>query len=209
MTEVAIIDYGAGNIASVEKAVDYAGGTSRLISTPEEILKSDRIILPGVGAAGEALAHLHSHHLVEALNERVRQQGVPFLGICLGMQLLGDRLHEFGQHEGFGWIPGEVVHLDQVVSEKIHVPHMGWNEVAFKENSTLLSQKLGKENCFYFAHSFSFKVIDPDMVAATVDYGGQSVAAVKSETVFATQFHPEKSQAAGDRLIQAFIEWSP
>lgn len=209
MNKVGIIDYGAGNLASVLKAVDYAGGNPKIVAQPEEILHCERLILPGVGAAGEALARLRANHLVAALDEKVRCHGVPFLGICLGMQLLGDTLHEFGIHEGLGWVGGEVVHLHQLTNAPVRIPHMGWNEVKFKNSATIFSEKLQKYRYFYFAHSFSFKVSDPAIVAATVDYGVESVAAIKSENIFATQFHPEKSQVAGDILIQAFMKWKP
>ena len=209
MIKVGIIDYGAGNIASVKKVVDYVGGAPVVISTPEAILQMDRIILPGVGAAGAALTHLHAHHLIEALTERVRKQARPFLGICLGMQLLSNKLYEFGEYLGFGWIPGEVVHLKHVTDHSIRVPHMGWNEVEFKEDSLPFINSLKKNQPYYFAHSFSFKVTDPTMIVGTVDYGSKTVAAVKSETVFATQFHPEKSHLAGQDLIEAFLHWNP
>jgi len=209
MSGVGIIDYGAGNLASVIKAVEYAGGDAKIISEPEAIFKCDRIILPGVGAAGEAVKRLRENHLIEALDEKVRQQAAPFLGICLGMQLLGDVLHEFGSHEGLGWIPGEVVHLSQIAPVQTRIPHMGWNEVKFQSNATVFSEKLKKYRYFYFAHSFSFKVSNPAMIAGTVSYGNESVAAVKSGNIFATQFHPEKSQIAGDILIQTFMNWRP
>lgn len=209
MNEVGIIDYGAGNIASVEKAIDYAGGIPKLVSTPEAIWQCDRIILPGVGAAGEALSHLQENNLIDVLNEKVRKKATPFLGICLGMQLLADELHEFGLHQGLGWIPGKVIHFNQLLDQPMRVPHMGWNGVEFKPCANLFSPKLAKQRYFYFAHSFTFRVNDPDMIAATTRYGMDCVAAVKSETVFATQFHPEKSQIAGDYLIQAFMQWNP
>lgn len=209
MNEVGIIDYGAGNLASVVKAIDYAGGISKIISTPEMLLKCDRIILPGVGAAGEAIKCLQDNHFIEALNQKVRQEAAPFLGICLGMQLLGDVLHEFGTHEGLGWIPGEVVHLSEIISTQVRIPHMGWNQVNFKNNAAIFSEKLHKHRYFYFAHSYSFLVSDPSMIAATLNYGVESVAAVRSENIFATQFHPEKSQVAGDILIQTFMNWKP
>lgn len=209
MNKIGIIDYAAGNLASVFKAVEYSGGDPTTISKPEEILKCNRLILSGVGAAGQAAANLRANNLIEALNEKVRRQATPFLGIYLGMQLLGDVLHEFGRHQGLGWIPGDVVHLNQITDKRIWVPHMGWNEVNFKENAQIFSESLHKHRYFYFAHSFSFKVSNPTMIAATVCYGTEFVAAVKSETVFAMQFHPKKSQVAGDILIQAFMNWRP
>ena len=209
MSIVGIIDYGAGNLTSVMKAVEYAGGNPKIVSTPETLLQCDRIILPGVGAAGDAIARLRSTHLVDVLEQKVRQQGTPFLGICLGMQLLGDVLYEFGEHQGLGWVSGSVVSLKAVAETSIRVPHMGWNQVDFKENAAVFSQKLNRYQDFYFAHSFTFRVDNLSEIAATVNYGGDCVAAVCKETIFATQFHPEKSQLAGEYFIQAFMEWNP
>ena len=209
MSDVGIINYGAGNLASVMKAVDYAGAEPIVVSTPEAILQCERIILPGVGAAGEAVKRLRAAHLIEALDEKVRQQGAPFLGICLGMQLLGDTLYEFGEHQGLGWIAGSVKPLSDITTQKIRIPHMGWNEVNFKDNAQEFSKSLGKYTQFYFAHSFTFRVDNPNEVVATVSYGDEYVAAVRKDNIFATQFHPEKSQVAGDYLIQAFMEWRP
>jgi len=207
--EVAIINYGAGNLASVMKSVEYAGAKPKIISTPEAILQAERIILPGVGAAGEAVQRLCSTHLVEALNEKILQRGAPFLGICLGMQLLGDTLYEFGEHQGLGWISGSVKPIREIDTKGVRIPHMGWNQVDFKENAKAFSRNLGKYRHFYFAHSFTFRVDNPNEIAATVDYGDDYVAAVRKDNIFATQFHPEKSQIAGDYLIQSFIEWNP
>jgi len=209
MNVIGIINYGAGNLASVMKSVEYAGGQPTLVSTPEAIAACERIILPGVGAAGEALQRLRSAHFIEALDEKVRQQGAPFLGICLGMQLLGDCLYEFGEHQGLGWIAGSVVPLKTVIEKPVRIPHMGWNDVDFKENASAFSKKLGRYRQFYFSHSFTFRVKHPDNIAASVDHGGESVAAVCQNNIFATQFHPEKSQLAGDYLMQAFLEWCP
>lgn len=209
MTKVGIVDYGAGNIASVQNAVNYAGGHAEVLTTPEAILKCDRLILPGVGAAGEALACLRERHLLEALHERVYRHAMPFLGICLGMQLLGNRLYEFGQHSGLGWISGEVISLKTVTPQSLSVPHMGWNEVVFRDNAKALTCFLSHQRYFYFSHSFTFTVSDPDVIAATVYYGVELVAAIRWHNVFATQFHPEKSQAAGNGILRAFLQWSP
>lgn len=209
MSKVAVVNYGAGNLASVMKAVEYAGGTPEIASTPEAILSADRVILPGVGAAGEAAERLRSSHLVEALEEKVRQKGAPFLGICLGMQLLGDTLYEFGEHQGLGWIAGSVKPIKEMVTQEVRIPHMGWNQVDFQESAQEFSKNLGRYRHFYFSHSFVFCVENPDEVAATVEYGAKFVAAVRKDNIFATQFHPEKSQLAGEYMIQAFIEWVP
>ncbi len=207
--KVGIIDYGAGNLASVEKAVDYAGGKPCRVKSAEDIVGCERIILPGVGAAGEALGELKKHDLMEPLTEAVRQKGVPFLGICLGMQLLADDLNEFGTHKGLGWISGKVVHLSQLTDEIRRVPHMGWNAVNFKDHAKNFAVQVDGGNYFYFAHSYTLCVGDPATIAATVNYGVELIAAIKHENIFATQFHPEKSQVNGERLIQSFLQWKP
>ena len=209
MTDVGIVDYGAGNIASVEKAIDYAGGDPIRVSSPEAILTCDRLVLPGVGAAGEAINNLRKDGLDEALTEAVRQKGTPFLGICVGMQLLADRLFEFGEHKGLGWVDGDVVALGELGVSDLPVPQMGWNDVAFRPNAEEFARRIGRRKEFYFAHSFSMRVREEEKIAATVHYGQDLVAAVSFDSVFATQFHPEKSQVAGDILVQAFLDWTP
>ena len=209
MIKVGIIDYGAGNIASVEKAIDYIGAEPRRITVPEAIFNCDRLILPGVGAAGEALQELQKRNLIEALNEAVQQKSKPFLGICLGMQLLGNTLHEFGQHQGLGWIPGSVVHLKQLLDKQLRIPHMGWSKVTFRLAASNFSSDIVRRSYFYFAHSYTLRVDDPQVISATVNYGIELVAAVKYKNIFATQFHPEKSQIAGNHFLQSFLQWSP
>ena len=210
---IAIIDYGAGNIGSVWNAVEYAGADPQLVSEPEEILKCDKLILPGVGAAGDALRNIRNSHIDEALAEAVLEKGTPVMGICLGMQMLGTTLFEFGEHQGLGWIPGKVIHLNTLIGKledsKLRVPHMGWNDVNFKENAEEFGRRIGHRREFYFAHSYTFRVDDDSMIAATVDYGVELVASVIKDNIFANQFHPEKSQVAGDNLIQAFLDWTP
>ncbi len=206
---VGIVDYGAGNLESVRKAFEALGEEPRLLVEPDDVLAADRLVLPGVGAAGEALARLRADGLQEALDEAVRRRGRPFLGICLGMQMLAERLHEFGEHAGLGWIPGSVVALRDRVPEPLRVPHMGWNEIGVAPAAEPLFAGVGRRRRFYFAHSFAFQPDRADAVAATTDYGTQVVAAVLWENVFATQFHPEKSQLVGERLLAAFLDWSP
>lgn len=210
MPQVAIVDYGASNLDSVRRAVFRAGTEAALARSPEEIVAADRLILPGVGAAGEAVDKLRAEGLDEALSEAVRTRGRPFLGICLGMQLIAERLREFGDRDGLGWIRGEVVPLDEVIGKRMRVPHMGWNRVRVDERAEKLFRAVRGDRSFYFAHSFTLRQPDGahDVVART-DYGAPVAAAVLFETVFATQFHPEKSQINGDRLVGAFLEWSP
>jgi len=209
MQKIGIIDYGAGNFASVEKAIDYAGAQPLRITSPAQLAQCDRLILPGVGAAGEALNALQAHDLISALTAQVCQKGTPYLGICLGMQLLSEKLYEFGEHAGFGWIKGEVIHLQQLLEKTAHVPHMGWNDVTFNAQASHFASPVNRLRYFYFAHSYTLRVANPDVIAATVHYGVPLVAAVKFNNIFATQFHPEKSQAAGNHLIQAFLNWKP
>ena len=211
MSGIAVIDYGAGNLESVRNIFDRIGETTEVVTTPEGVLGADRIVLPGVGAAGEALARLHNQGLVQALNEAVREKARPFLGICRGMQLLADHLSEFGSHAGLGWIGGEVVHLNTVVGPEPRVPHMGWSPVAVTgEAEKLFFSAIRGKREFYFSHSYVYQAREGDSpVVATTRHGVEIAAAMLSETVFATQFHPEKSQLNGENLIAAFVDWKP
>lgn len=212
MTSVAIIDYGAGNLDSVRKAVEFVGGDASIARTPEQVLAADRLILPGVGAAGEAVAGLERTGIDQALNEAVRQRGRPFMGICLGLQLLAERLHEFGEHQGLGWFRGASVPLQGLVPADARIPHMGWNRVQATDAAAGLFKRIRGGGEFYFAHSFTLLPADGEdgILAATTEYGGVTlVAAVIRETVFATQFHPEKSQLNGEHLLSAFLDWAP
>lgn len=207
---IGIIDYGVGNVGSVFNAFWNAGEDPELVSTPEAILSCDRLVLPGVGTPRPAMAGLAQGGKLEALTEAVHKKGVPLMGICLGMQLLADTLHEYGTTDGLGWIPGEVVHLRDVCGDADRVPHLGWGEI--KPIAGLLSplHGIGGNLYFYYAHSYVFRPSDEANVVAYSDHGGQPFcAAVMKGNVFATQFHPEKSQAKGERVIQNFIAWEP
>jgi glutamine amidotransferase len=209
MLDIGIVDYGAGNIASVMKAVDYAGANPVLVATPEEILECDKLILPGVGASGLAIEKLREKHLDQALHEAVRVKAAPFLGICVGMQLLADDMYEFGHHKGLGWVPGKVISLTEYGISSNPVPHMGWNDVEFRADLHGLPSRLGNYKAFYFAHSFTLVTDRKDLVSASVKYEQQLVAGLLFETVSGFQFHPEKSQVAGDILMKWFIDWKP
>ena len=210
MTELTIVDYGAGNLASVQNAFTALGVNSKLVGDPDELRRAERIVLPGVGAAGSALAMLRERGLDQALTEVVRERGRPMLGICLGMQLIADKLYENGEHRGLGWVRGEVVFLGDLPGVPRTVPHMGWNDTVARESGAVLFANLAlRKRQFYYSHSYTLRVADERVVAAHASYGVPVVAAVLDESVFAVQFHPEKSQQSGERLLSAFLDWNP
>ncbi|EPR16651.1 imidazole glycerol phosphate synthase [Sphingobium indicum IP26] len=205
MTTLALIDYGAGNLHSVHNALRKAGATDAVITADADVVaRADRIVLPGVGAfraCRDALVAIPG--MVEAMNEAVHQRGAPFLGVCVGMQLLADAGEEFGRHEGLGWIGG-TVRLIEPQDPAIKVPHMGWNDVTLRGAPPLL--EAGEA---YFLHSYHFDAADQADVAAVTDHGGPLVAAVARDTIIGCQFHPEKSQNYGLSFLSRFLEWRP
>jgi glutamine amidotransferase len=200
----ALIDYGAGNLRSVANALRAAGGTGVVVTAdPDAVRRADRIVLPGVGAFRACVDALRAvPGLVEAMDERVHSGGVPFLGICVGMQLLATRGIEFGVTEGLDWIGGEV-RLIEPADATIKVPHMGWNDVAPRAPGLVTPGEA------YFLHSYHFVPDDGADVAAITDHGGGLVAAVARDTVLGVQFHPEKSQDYGLALLADFLKWKP
>lgn len=205
-----LIDYGSGNLASAEKALIRAADGGEIVVTdqPEIVAKADRIVLPGVGAFAACMNALESRPgLVEAMTEAVREKGAPFLGVCVGMQLLATRGLEFGQTPGLDWIGGEVRRLEPSASG-FKVPHMGWNALADIAPHPLFAG-LEADAHMYFTHSFAFTPHDKGDVAAHVDHGGAFAAAVAHGNVAGVQFHPEKSQGAGLRLLSNFLNWRP
>ncbi len=202
MKRVAIVDYQMGNVDSVYRAVEECGGRPRITREAREINDADCIILPGVGAFGDAIANLRSFHLDEILGERVVGNKIPFLGICLGMQVLSDKGFEFGETAGLGWVGGEVVPL-QPDSPLTRIPHVGWNEVHHKGGRLFADIPVGKD--FYFVHSFHFLLARQKYALATTPYCGGFVSAVGRENIFGVQFHPEKSQRVGMKLIKNFL----
>ena len=208
----ALIDYGSGNIASAAKALARAAGeTNREISVtadPDRVRQADRIVLPGVGAFADCMRGLRAvPGLVEALNESVIQKGKPFLGICVGMQLMARDGREFGMHKGLGWIDGEVVAMTPA-DPALKIPHMGWNEIVTVQDHPVFAG-IAKGSHAYFVHSFELKPDARGDLLATTDYGGSVTAAVGRANMVGTQFHPEKSQAVGLRLLSNFLAWTP
>ena len=205
---IALVDYGAGNLHSVHNALKAAGAQGvRVTSDPDTVRAADRIVLPGVGAFGACAAGLRAiPGLVEAMEERVQVGGAPFLGICVGMQLLADRGLEHGVTRGLGWVPGEV-RLIERTDPAIKVPHMGWNDVVpthHRDGARLIAP--GEA---YFLHSYHFQPDDGAHVAAMTDHGGGLVAAVAHDNLLGVQFHPEKSQGYGLELLARFLDWNP
>lgn len=211
MSAVAVIDYGAGNLSSVRRIFERVGVEDvQVVRDSEAIGAADRIVLPGVGAAGEALKQLHRRGFVDALEDLVRVKARPFLGICLGMQMLAERLYEFGRHPGLGWIKGDVVLISDIVAGDVRVPHIGWNRVEVNELGVDMFRGVRGKREFYFAHSFALRPSPAeDVVIAATDHGGALPAAVLKDNIFAVQFHPEKSQINGENLIRAFVDWKP
>ncbi|KAF0231883.1 MAG: hypothetical protein FD175_444 [Beijerinckiaceae bacterium] len=220
--KIALIDYGAGNLHSAAKALERAlieaglSGHIVLGANPDEVATADRIVLPGDGAYRDCREHLAEvDGLEDVLNEQVRIKGRPFLGICVGMQLLSDIGEERGETQGLGWIPGRVVALDPQAPEfqarHLKVPHMGWNTLERRGDHPVLDGLSFGEGGLhaYFLHSYHLLPTHPADLLATADYGGPVSAIVGRDTVVGTQFHPEKSQALGIRLLANFVKWSP
>lgn len=205
---IALVDYGAGNLHSVHNALKAAGAHGvKVTHNPDLVRRADRVVLPGVGAFGACAAGLHGvTGMVDALEERVLLGGVPFLGICVGMQLLATRGLEHLETPGLDWIPGEV-RLIEPSDASVKVPHMGWNDVALTPHAK--DHALVAEGEAYFLHSYHFHADDGRHVLAMTDHGGGLVAAVARDNIVGVQFHPEKSQAYGLGLLSRFLEWKP
>jgi glutamine amidotransferase len=214
---VAIVDYGSGNLHSAAKAFERAaresGYAEPIVVTrdPDEVARAERVVLPGVGAFADCRRGLDAvSGMVEALETRVRRQGRPFLGICVGMQLMAERGREYEVTPGLGWIPGEV---DRITPSDpgLKIPHMGWNTLnEVRPHPLLEGIALGPQGLHaYFVHSFHLKTTEPGSLVAQVDYGGPVTAIVGRDTAVGTQFHPEKSQRLGLKLIANFLAWKP
>jgi imidazole glycerol-phosphate synthase subunit HisH len=214
---VAIVDYGSGNLRSAAKAIERAaretGADDRVLvtSNPREVADADRVVLPGVGAFADCRAGLYGvPGMVDTLQRAVIEQGKPFLGICVGMQLMATSGMEFGETPGLGWIEGTVRRIEPH-DAALKIPHMGWNAITPLRDHPLLDGMTYGENAAhaYFVHSFGFAPDNSSDILATTDYGGVMVAAVARGNMAGTQFHPEKSQALGINLLANFLEWRP
>ncbi len=212
---VAIIDYGSGNLRSAAKAFEHAVAAAGLQLTvgvtarPDDVDRASHVVLPGVGAFADCKRGLEAlPGMAEALERAVVEQAKPFLGICVGMQLLATTGREHGEHGGLGWIPGEVVALEPA-DKSLKIPHMGWNDLCLEGPGHPVLDGIAAGSHAYFVHSYGFACAAPAHVLATVEYGGAVTAVVGRDNMVGTQFHPEKSQATGLRLITNFLKWRP
>ena len=200
---IVIIDYGMGNVGSVAGVLDYLGGNHSVSSDKSDIIAADAVILPGVGAFGAAMENLRKLGLLDVLSAEVLKNKKPFFGICLGMQLLAQDSIEQGFHKGFGWIDGHVLAMKP--RDLFRVPHVGWNNVHFKQDNPFFG-RISEEAHFYFDHSYHLSC-EQEVVVATCDYVERYVAAIQKKNIFATQFHPEKSQRNGLRILRNFLNF--
>ena len=199
---IAIIDYQMGNLRSVQKAFEHVGHSAVITSDPAELARAEKVVLPGVGAFEDAIAELRRRDLVQPIKDAIAANK-PFLGICLGLQLLFDVGYEGGRHEGLGILPGEVVRFD--VPHEYKVPHMGWNRATIRRRPPILKD-LPDAPHFYFVHSYYVVPRDPAVIATETDYPSPFCSMIWRDNLFATQFHPEKSQADGLKILKNFAE---
>lgn len=205
MVRIAILDYGMGNIASVKKACVHFGASVKVVAKPNELDRVDKIILPGVGAFGDAAAELRKNGLFEPIQKKI-SSGMPFLGICLGMHLLFERSEESKGVKGLGILKGKVVRFQ---SKAIKIPHMGWNNIQFKRQNAkgknVILKGINNDSCVYFCHSYYVKPQGKNVIVATTDYGVEFASVIARDNIFGIQFHPEKSQAIGLRILKNFL----
>lgn len=203
---IAVVDYGMGNLRSVANALGHLGADAVIAGDPHQLAEAERIILPGVGAFRDCIAHLRNRGFIDALEDEVRRKGKPFLGICLGLQALAARSFEDGEYRGLGWFAADVVRI-RPASGRLRVPQIGWNSVTTKADSPLFRGVPAGAD-FYFVHSYHMACDDADL-DGWCDYGGRVTAAVRKGNIAATQFHPEKSQDFGLRVLENFLSWKP
>ncbi len=201
-SSICILDYGSGNVKSVYNMLSSISKNVQISNDTKVLEAASHIILPGVGAFGSAMEKIHEYIPMEVLVERIFKNGIPFLGICVGMQVMAQLGFEFGEHPGLGWIPGKV---ERLVTGTLPLPHMGWNDILPKCTCSLLKD-LPESPDFYFLHSFAFKEIPSDYIIATSNYGEDFPCIIAKDNIFGVQFHPEKSQEAGMTLMRNFIK---
>ncbi len=199
---IAIIDYGMGNLRSVQKAFEKVGHEAIVTSDAAQVAAASKVVLPGVGAFEDCIAELHRCNLVQSVHEAV-DSGKPFLGICLGLQMLFDVSYENGRHEGLGILPGEVLRFE--LPKEYAVPHMGWNQLSIRQPAPIL-KGIADGAYVYFVHSYYVVPKDESVIATETDYGGRFCSMIWRDNVYATQFHPEKSQTEGLRILKNFAE---
>lgn len=199
---IALIDYDAGNMKSVEKALQFLGEETLVTRDPEEIHRACGVILPGVGSFGDAMENLHRFHLVDVIRQ-VADEGVPFLGICLGLQLLFESSEESPGVEGLGLLPGRILRIP--AAEGLKIPHMGWNDLSYPHPGRLFAG-VEEHSYVYFVHSYYLKAEDPSIVTAVTRYGTEIHASVEKRNLFACQFHPEKSSDTGLQILKNFAD---
>jgi glutamine amidotransferase len=201
---IAIIDYDMGNLRSVQKACALVGADAQIVAVASEIESADKLILPGIGGFKDAIATLRQRNLDQAILRHI-ERGKPFLGICLGLQLLFDVGYEDGEHRGLGVIAGKCVRFDVDTTLGLKVPHMGWNQL-IERNPSPLTSGLTAASCVYFVHSYHVVPQDASVIATETDYGRPFVSSIRKGNVMATQFHPEKSQKVGLRILENFAK---
>jgi glutamine amidotransferase len=204
---IAIVDYGMGNVRSLKNAFEYFGHDVVITADPEKLNTADRIVLPGVGAFGDAMASIRQRRLDAVLTHQALVIKKPMLGICLGMQLFAKRSIEHGDHVGLGWIDADIQRLQ--VSQPLKIPHVGWNELHFPDSDWLFQGIRSGEANFYFVHSFHMVCHNASDLLATTDYGGPVTAVIRAGNLLAMQFHPEKSQDNGLKLLENWVNWKP
>jgi glutamine amidotransferase len=210
---IAIIDYGSGNLRSAAKAFERVAGDGQVLVTasPDDVMNADHIVLPGVGAFGDCRRGLYAvDGMVEALEERVIKQARPFLGICVGMQLMATKGIEFGEHAGLDWIPGTVKKIEPKDSAT-KIPHMGWNDlgITLQGSEHPVVREIDAGAHAYFVHSFACEVTEQAHLLATTEYSGSITALIGRDNLLGTQFHPEKSQGTGLKFLESFSQWRP
>jgi imidazole glycerol-phosphate synthase subunit HisH len=212
MSDVAIVDYGINNVRSVRNAVEYCGFNPIVTHEADAIADASHVILPGVGAFGDAMLNIRARGIDELLERHVREKGKPFLAVCLGMQLLANSSEEHAddgvRHRGLGWFDADVVRL-MPNDPALKIPHMGWNVVAKERNHPVLANIRESNLAFYFVHSFAMRCNQPGDVVGYAQYGQRVTAIIAKDNIAATQFHPEKSQDSGIELMSNFLRWNP